>query len=162
MKLATICLAVAAAMAFAPGCEKDEPDVPIEADADTSSPGAGAALVVYSRTGGVAGISELLAVTDDGSATLELGHGSETTSTGFDLTSAELSRLRGAVQTAHLEPGPAPPSGCNDCFHYEITVGAKTTGFDQTQVPEQAEELVAMLGQLVEDHIPARASAARG
>ena len=164
MRTGTLCVLAAALLVFAaPGCEKDEPQVPADTETGTAEGDAdGPRLVNYTRIGGVAGIDEQLTVDEDGAATLELGRAGEASSTEFELTPAELRGLEEALEAADLPPGEAPQTGCADCFVYTITFAGETSSFDQTQVPASAEELVGMLEQLVEDNIPATASAAGG
>jgi hypothetical protein len=76
-------------------------------------PGPTDTLVVYERSGGVAGIRERLAVRPDGAARLETG-GAKLEVQRFDLDPAELEGLRAAVDAvdfAQLEPryGEEPP-----------------------------------------------------
>jgi hypothetical protein len=142
--------------------EKDEPEVGTQATPPTTTTQAGGPLVSYARTGGVAGIQELLTVGQEGEAKLELGFLPDTSLTRFQLSQAELQMLRTALDKAELEPGNGPQTGCADCFTYEITTAAGTSTFDQTTIPAGAEDLVQALQQIVEDNIPARAAAAGG
>jgi hypothetical protein len=150
-------LALVAAATIAACGEKPEPAITTSTTTTTTTPEA-RYQVVYQRSGGVAGIRERLAVTNDGGATLSLGYQPNASTSHFQLTVSELRELRRDLAGANLKPGNAPRTGCADCFVYEITTSAGTTRFDESAVPRDAKPLIAFLQGLVEDNIPAHAA----
>ena len=112
-------------------------------------------LVAYTKTGGVAGVNEHLAVKDDGSAILEVGY-QDPARQRFDLDAEGLDHLRellAAADFAGVDPGPG--IGCADCFQYEIEYEGSTTAFAEIgDIPQSVGDVVAELGRIVEAHAP--------
>ena len=87
--------------------------------------------VEYTRTGGIAGVSDTLVIRDDGSATLTSTHGISFNGT---VSAAELSELKhviatnlGGISSATLQPR----SGAADYFGYRLAV---TNGTGTTRI----------------------------
>jgi hypothetical protein len=141
-------IAVAAALAL-PGCGADDESAP-------DRPAGGGPLVVYTKSGGVAGVYEHLVVARDGSAALEVGY-RQPVRESFELEAAEFDRLSGLLAAADfggVDPGPG--IGCADCFQYEIEYGGKTIAFAEIgDIPQSVGEVVGELGRIVEANTPA-------
>jgi hypothetical protein len=142
--------AVALAIALgAAGCgsEADDPE--------PGPPESGGPLVVYTKTGGVAGVREHLEIDGDGGATLTAGYQPPEVRR-FELDAAELGRIRDLLATADfagVDPGPG--IGCADCFQYEITYAGKTTAFAEIAgIPDSVGRVVTELRELVEAQSP--------
>jgi hypothetical protein len=124
---------------------------------DEPEPSGSGPLVVYQKSGGVAGILERLRVERDGSATVTVGF--DGSSESFRLSEAELEQLESELGAADLSVPPGPP-GCADCFEYEVSFGGETARFDQLAEPsEPLGALLAHLARIVASHQPAQAGA---
>ena len=128
----------------------------------TTEPTADGELVAYERTGGIAGLSESLTVSEDGQAELRMGQPEPATSE-FELTDAELESLRSEVEAAELGGVSLPggPSACADCFVYEIETAAGAVTYDDAQaqglvdgadVPGSVTSLANELQALIDSH----------
>ena len=138
--------AACAALALATGCGDDD---------TTTSPPASGALVSYARTGGVASMPESLVVSEDGSATVEAGI--DPARESFQLEPDELDRLRSELEAADFEgfEQSTEPTGCADCYAYEVTYGGRTISYDQSEtVPEPIAVVVAHLSEITANHYP--------
>ena len=79
----------------------------------------------------------------------------------FDLGEDELEQLRSELEAADLGSFDEPdePSGCADCYVYEVASGDDTISYDESQqVPEAMAALVAHLERITADHYPADAT----
>jgi hypothetical protein len=139
-------------LALVAGCSSDgggntntEPRVPGPTDT----------LVVYERSGGVAGIRERLAVRPDGAARLETG-GAKLEVKRFDLDPGELDGLRPAVDAvdfAQLEPqyGDEPPPP--DTFATSVTGDGRTVlVLYEGNPPAELRRLMNVCAGLVQVH----------
>jgi hypothetical protein len=144
-------IAVALALGVA-GCGSDPGD-----DSAPENPQAAGPLVVYEKTGGVAGVRERLEVRGDGAALLSVGY-QPPVIRRFELDESDLDRLRELLAEADfagVDPGPG--IGCADCFQYEIEYEGTTTAFAEIAgIPDSVGELVTELGGIVEAHSPAQ------
>jgi len=144
----------ATALLLAAGCGGGEES--------TTAPGNGA-LVTYSKSGGIAGVDERLVIAADGSATVTSGRGGSQRS--FALGTEELSELEAELEAADFAAVDDRPTGCADCFHYEISYGGDTVGYDEvTQPPQSVAAVVSHLAALIAEHSAAEpvAPAAQG
>lgn len=113
----------------------------------TSIPDQGNVLVIYSKSGGIAGMDEQLTIERSGAATL--------TSRGapsgrFQLTPAELSSLTDTLDAAPLDSKPTPTqTGCADCFEYSIAYGDTTLTADEVNLPGGIRPAIAALDSLI-------------
>jgi hypothetical protein len=125
-------------------------------DDDRRSPSGDQELLSYTRSGGIAGVSERLVIAADGSATLRIGFG-DPDERRFELDSAQLERLRDLLAAADFAGvGPDRGIGCADCFQYEIAYAGKTTAFAEIDdIPESVGVVVLELGRIVEAEAPA-------
>lgn len=147
-------LIAATALLLAAGCGGGD-------ESTTASPDG--PLVTYSKSGGIAGIEERLVIEPDGSATVSTGPDGSQRS--FALGADELSVLEAELEAADLDAVEDRPTGCADCFHYEISYGGSTVGYDEIIQPPQSVAAVAShLAALVDEHAPAApvASEAQG
>ena len=106
---------IAAAVVAAAGCGDDDSQ-PVFHPARP-----GGALITYTRSGGIAATTRHLVVQEDGSATVRV-EGPGDIGAEFRLSDAELRQLRSAIDDATLE-GDSAPTGCADCYSYEIAAG---------------------------------------
>ncbi len=161
---ALVAAALSAALALAACGEKSEPSPGPQATTATTTTATmpGTPLVSYARSGGVAAFQEILTVTRNGDAKLELGFLPDASLTRFELSKGELELLTDTLEEAELEPGDAPETGCADCFEYEITTAEGTSRFDESAIPPGAEDLVRVLEKIVAANIPAQAATAAG
>ena len=126
-------------------------------DSDTTTATDSGPLVSYARAGGVAAMPESLVVEADGSATVEAGV--DPARESFELEADELERLRAELEAADFDRVPTEPSGCNDCYEYEIVFDGETTSYDQSQsVPDSVAVVVAHLSEITADNYPAGAT----
>lgn len=116
-----------------------------------SDPGPiGDPLVVYERSGGIAGIHERLEVELGGAATLTFGSGERQGRRALQLTNDELRELESALGSADLDEIEPAPGACADCFEYEITYGGETASFDDVaEVPRSVREAQTQLTDIV-------------
>jgi hypothetical protein len=123
-------------------------------DESTTTPTSGT-LVTYARTGGFASMPEGLVVEADGAATVEAGV--DPARETFELDEDELQQLRTELEVADLGrfDEPDEPSGCADCYVYEIGSGDDTISYDESQeVPDAITALVAHLSRITAEHYP--------
>ena len=121
------------------GSEEPEPGEPLERET-----------ITYSRTGGVAGVGEFLAIEPDGQARLQVGI-VEPRSTTFEVPAATLDELYRGLEEAGIadwEP-PEEESGCADCFTYEVGVGSEHVDGDEIDFPAELEPMLAELQEMV-------------
>jgi hypothetical protein len=145
--LRAIALALALGVAGC-GSEADDPA--------RDAPEGGGSLVVYTKTGGIAGVREHLEIGGEGAASLTVGYRPAEVRR-FELDAAQLGRLRdllSAADFAGVDPGPG--IGCADCFQYEIKYGGTTTAFAEIgAIPNSVGRVVTELGEIVETESPA-------
>lgn len=111
-------------------------------------------LVTYSRGGGVAAVDEQLRVERDGAATVIAGYGPTEPQT-FQIGEDELALLESELDAADFEAIDPGPTGCADCFIYEVTYDANSYSYDDVADPPQSVlTAVGHLGQLTADHYP--------
>jgi hypothetical protein len=116
-------------------------------------PGPSDNLVVYERTGGVAGIQERVLVRPDGAVRVETGPPSDRQVRRFDLKPGELDDLRGAVAQADFpgldsQYGTDPPP--NDAFERSITADGRTVRvLHGAKLPEGLERVLDLSAALV-------------
>ena len=123
-------------------------------DEATTTPASGT-LVTYARTGGFASMPEGLVVETDGAATVEAGV--DPARERFELDEDELQQLRTELDAADLGSFEEPdePSGCADCYAYEIGSGDVTISYDESQqVPAAVTALVSHLSRITTEHYP--------
>jgi hypothetical protein len=122
------------------------------------------ALATYTRTGGVGGLDERMRINPDGTATLTYGE-PVNTERSFELTGAELDRVRTLLEEADFASMPASPepTGCADCFVYTVEYGGDSVTYDDATEPSASiEALVDGLGELAGGHQPAAAGYIKG
>ncbi len=149
MRIALPALIACAALT---GCGGDEETTTDPAPASDN-------LVSYERAGGIAFTAQAVEIDDLGSGTLTVEAAGETQRRDFELRDQDLVNLRLYVSTA-VDAGlsSAPPTECADCYSYELTLAAEEPiTFDQTQVPDEAEDVISALNKIVEFYGPAGA-----
>jgi hypothetical protein len=142
-------LAACATVAVIAGCGGDE--------STTTTPEAGT-LVTYERTGGFASMPQSLVIEADGSATVEAGV--DPAREAFELTDEELGRLQAELDAADFVGFDlsTEPTGCADCYAYELTYGGTTISYDESEsVPEPMTILVTHLNEIAGAHYPPEA-----
>jgi hypothetical protein len=113
------------------------------ADARTSTTGT---VVQFHQTGGFAGVDVRMTVRATRRVTvIERGGvaGSHT------IRPATLTALRKKLDAAHLEKKlPATPTGCADCFNYEIRYKGHRVSFDDVSIPGRMAKALAELRRI--------------
>ena len=136
-------VAVAAALAV-PGCGGGDRTSTVS---DPAGP-----LVVYQRSGGIAGVDEKLEVERDGSVSVSTG-GVEPAHASFRLSDAELGELSAELDAADFGAVTASgPSSCADCFVESVAAGGRTTTVvaEIDEPPESVATALAHLRELVQ------------
>jgi hypothetical protein len=136
-------VAVAAALAV-PGCGGGDGTSTVS---DPAGP-----LVVYQRSGGIAGVDEKLEVERDGSASVGTG-GVEPAHASFRLADAELQELSAELDAADFDAvTPSGPSSCADCFVESVTTRGRTTTIvaEIEPPPDSVATALAHLRELVQ------------
>jgi hypothetical protein len=99
-----------------------------------------------------------LVVETDGSATVQAGV--DPARESFRLGDEELQQLQDELEAglaSDAEPG--PPSGCADCYVWEVTYGGEVISFDESQeVPAALGAVVTHLNQITVEHFPTEAT----
>ena len=109
-------------------------------------------LVVYQRSGGIAGVDEKLEVERDGSVSVSTG-GVEPAHASFRLSDAELGELSAELDAADFGAVTASgPSSCADCFVESVAAGGRTTTIvaEIDEPPESVATALAHLRELVQ------------
>jgi hypothetical protein len=108
-------------------------------------------IIRWSKTGGVAGVTETLFVKSNNVA--YAGHGRESGSLPAQLSAKQVRRLRDALDEARLatlKPSyPAP--GAADTFQYSVTYRGHTVRADETKVPKRLRRALALLQKTYDD-----------
>jgi hypothetical protein len=103
----------------------------------------------YQRSGGLAGVTERLALQPSGRARLE----TRARRRSFTLPRAERRRVERAVAAAHLARVKVPGHGITpDAFVYSLTYRGRTLVFDDPSMPKAVRGLVTELRKLVAKH----------
>ena len=149
-----IALILATAALTAAGCGSGDGGTTIS---EPRVPGPTDTLVVYKRTGGIAGVQERLYVRPDGAARIEVG-GFKPKATRFRLDPAELSRLRDArdaVDFAKLKPRYGDAYRVADGFETTVAADGRTvTVYTLGEPPPELDQLIAVCGEIVKAHAP--------
>lgn len=139
-----VALAVTAAIALS-GCGSD--NTTTTTDPDLAGP-----LVVYQRSGGIAGVDEKLDVERDGSASVSTG-GVEPANSSFRLSDAELKELSAELDAADFGAvRTSGPTSCADCFVESVATGGRTTTIvaEIESPPDSVTTALAHLRELVQ------------
>ena len=140
-----ICLLLPTVLLVACGSASREP-----AASSTSTSSGPRALVIYSKSGGIAGIRERLSVDPSGRATLSQGLPANAKTVTVKLPPAEVDGLRRARDDAGLASLPSGPSqGCADCFLYEITYAGTVWKGDEATLPQAVRPAIQALDRVV-------------
>ena len=142
--MTSVALVVAAAIAVS-GCGSD--GATTTTDPDLAGP-----LVVYQRSGGIAGVDEKLDVERDGSASVSTG-GVEPAHSSFRLSDAELKELSAELDAADFGAvTTSGPSSCADCFVESVATGGRTTTIvaEIEPPPDSVTTALAHLRELVQ------------
>jgi hypothetical protein len=112
-----------------------------------AAPPSGFAPVTFHRTGGFAGVDDRVKVYRDRRVTVRHRTGE---TQHRRLSVAAMKGLRRDLAAAHLErpleqPG---PSGCADCFIYDVASGGHSVHVSEDNVPERVRPLLARLSRL--------------
>ncbi len=112
-------IAIAAAIALG-GCGGDDETATTRTDANGP-------LVVYERSGGIAGVAEHLQVGSDGAVEVTAG-AVEPQHADFQLSDEELGQLSSELEAADFGAVSATgPGACADCFIESVATGGRTT-----------------------------------
>ncbi len=107
--------------------------------------------LTYSRTGGLSGVSDKLAVQSDGAAKVTTRKGSKS----FKLSKDERTRLTKALANADLanvKVNATPP--VPDAFQYALHYRTSKFAFNDTNMPKALKPVVSELNKLVKAHAP--------
>ncbi len=118
----------------------------------TTDPDLAGPLVVYQRSGGIAGVDEKLDVERDGSASVSTG-GVEPAHSSFRLSDAELKELSAELDAADFGAvTTSGPSSCADCFVESVATGGRTTTIvaEVEPPPDSVTTALAHLRELVQ------------
>jgi hypothetical protein len=110
--------------------------------------------LAYKRTGGVAGSTQTLAVRPGRKATATAGAiPSERTRAEFRLTARRIRSLQGALARADIGSIPPPgPSGCADCFLYDLRYEGHHVELEEVDVPERLRPVFDQLDAIIAAH----------
>ncbi len=117
--------------------------------------------IVYTRSGGIAGMPLKLTIEPDGYATVEARIEGDRAS--FELDADQLDRLHADLEAADLDsvgipPGPAE---CADCFIYGLTYAGTTISYDEVDtVPDAVRSVVGELDRIATERLPDPAASA--
>jgi hypothetical protein len=91
--------------------------------------------ITYSKTGGIAGVSERLVIEPDGAAVLKVGY-MDPAVVEFDVPEAQLEELTETFDEVGFSElqSPTEDSGCADCFLYDVTLGDQSVAGDDINV----------------------------
>ena len=164
--LLPLILAFAGALAVA-GCGSGDGGI-TDTEPGTTEPYDGP-LVTYEKGGGFAPVAQSLEIEADGTgtATAEVlsdpDRGPKELTEEFVLADDELAELTEAVESTELTELDTNTM-CADCFTYGITTANGSTDFDDAMldgfgeeppdVPDDVAALNAMLGELLDEHVP--------
>lgn len=113
-------------------------------------------VIIYSVSGGLAGIAERLQILSDRSAILTSGVGpgaAVRSPAKFELTDAQFAGLRKALEAAKLDSLPKlAPSGCADCFEYTIDYAGVHYAADESNLPNRLRPVITTLNDLIAAH----------
>jgi hypothetical protein len=147
MRIAAIGAALLVPAAALAGCGSSSDTSTTGTSGDPGSP---QALVVYVKSGGIAGIYEKLVVDESGRATVSQGLPSRAKVGTFSLSQPEVAALRHTLDAANLESQQnASPQGCADCFVYDITYAGHHFRGDEATLPAQVKPAVTSLNALI-------------
>jgi hypothetical protein len=124
-------------------------------DSTSTTADTGGTLVTYIRTGGFASMPIRMEIQADGSAAVVAGV--DPAREAFEIDADELGRLRSELDDADLGSyeTPAEPTGCADCYEYQIAYNGTTIAYDESEkVPEEITTAVAHLSDLADAHYP--------
>jgi hypothetical protein len=153
----TILLALSASL-LAAGCGDDDGDGPPAATTTstntTTTAGAGDALMVYERAGGVAYTEQRLVVEQNGSAAVDVG-GPKGFEERFRLTDAQIDELYGLLRAAEADlEDPPGATACADCYEYRIAYREMAATYDDTNLTPGVRALVGLIADIIERHTP--------
>ena len=109
-------------------------------------------LVAFRRTGGIAGLNQLLTVDKEGEAVVE---DRRFPPTRLKLPPERLQALEAALQTADfpsLRPWYPADSGARDVFYFDVSYRGKQVRADQTgRIPERLHPVLKILTEIVNE-----------
>jgi hypothetical protein len=123
---------------------------PADAGTAVAHAAAAAPLVSYERTGGLAGVDDVVDVSGSGAVIVRHRDGDvHRTRLGV----RRLRALRRAIRAAHFErPVRTHPTNCDDCFSYRLRHGGHTLSFSQLAAPARVDGVLRILAPLAERH----------
>jgi len=108
-------------------------------------------LVVYERSGGIAGVAERLEIASDGAVAVTAG-AVDPQRADFQLSDEELQQLNSELDAADLEAvSTTGPGACADCFIESVATGGRTTTIvaEMEAPPDSVATLLEHLRELV-------------
>jgi len=122
-----------------------------DADPATTRTDADGPLVVYERSGGIAGVAERVEVSSDGAVAVTAG-AVDPQRADFQLSDEELQQLSSELGAADLDAvSTTGPGACADCFIESVATGGHTTTIvgELEPPPESVATLLDHLRELV-------------
>ncbi len=137
------------------GCGSGDSSTETGGSSSESENGQGVELT-YRRSGGFAPIDETLRIHRTGAATLTEGRTAGAIRVKrIELGPAQRRRLAATLKRVHFdELDGRSPSGCTDCFVYELATPANALRFDQAAIPRALRPVIARLDAIVAAHRP--------
>ena len=110
--------------------------------------------LAYSRSGGIAGSTQTLAVRPGRRATATIGGApSERTRVDFRLGARRVRALQQSLARADIGSIPPPgPSGCADCFLYDLRYDGRRVELEEVDVPPRLSAVFAQLDAIIDAH----------
>jgi hypothetical protein len=112
----------------------------------TPNPEASGALVVFQRTGGIAGVDDTLIVRPDGQYTITRRDGVRKQGA---LTAAEQAALRAVLAGFDALPTDNPGGGVADGYAYRIQHGSRVVAANDGDLPPAVSRVIGELNQLL-------------
>ena len=120
-------------------------------DTATTRTEADGPLVVYERSGGIAGVAERVVVASDGAVAVTAG-AVDPQHADFQLSDEELQQLSAELDAADLDAvSTTGPGACADCFIESVATGGRTTAIvaEMEPPPDSVATLLGHLRELV-------------
>lgn len=116
---------------------------------DAPEPPQDGTLLEYSRSGGFAFSIYEVTIETDGTGIARFGSDvRELTEKEFELTPAQLEKLRATLEENPIPDLPKPTAGCADCFSYTYAWGGDEVMFDDASIPDELDPVVEVIAEL--------------
>jgi hypothetical protein len=113
--------------------------------------------ITYSRSGGLAGISESLTIAPDGTVTVKSGFPGEPRTKELQIGDAQLRALEADLSKADLESlDEGEAAGCADCFVYVLSYGGETAKADDATASPAFRKAIAPVQRIIDEQTGSR------